>query len=158
MQMSIQFRAILPTVQAKPCSSKHRFPSLDAGFHLCTKNLFDLCAWRNRWVGSDGWLFQRWSLRSRSAQCVSHKWCRTARCVDFKLNLTHVTGGFKMPDWFNLPELVQLTQRCFVVQFASATLQKLPVTNLQGQLTSSDAESYDSDAVPPLQRQTGCQW
>jgi hypothetical protein len=72
-----------------------------------------------------------------------------------KLNLTHVTGGFRMPDWFNLPEPGATASKGLMsFKFASATLQKLPVTNLEGQLTSTDAESYDLDASATVAKGT----
>ena len=52
-----------------------------------------------------------------------------------KLNLSHVTGGFRMPDWFNLPTPgTKASQGVMEFNFANATLQKLPVTNLKGKL------------------------
>ena len=72
-----------------------------------------------------------------------------------KLNLTHVTGGFQMPDWFNLPEPGATSSKGTLnFKFSTATLQKLPVINLQGSLSSSDAESYDLDAGATLAKGT----
>jgi hypothetical protein len=139
---------------SNPALSKPNLPSPSIDFHLWTpdftsvQNLLTYVPEETGEFGAMAGSFRGGVYIRGPLNALAIKGGAGLRDVSIsKLNLTHVTGGFKMPDWFNLPEPgATASKGVMSFHFSSATLQKLPVTQLQGKLTSSDAESYDLDA------------
>jgi hypothetical protein len=154
--------ANMDVTSSNPALSKPNPPSPTIDFHFWTpdftsvQNLLTYVPEENGELGPMAGSFRGGVYVRGPLNALAVKGGAGLRDVSIsKLNLTHVTGGFRMPDWFNLPEPGATASKGLLsFNFASATLQKLPVTNLQGQLTSSDAESYDLDASATIAKGT----